>query len=41
MSANTFRILRSALIGAVLGAAIYYDWPVLAGLLTLIFVLSL
>ena len=41
MSNNTFRILRSSLAGAALGAALFLDWPIVAGVLLVMFVLSL
>lgn len=41
MSTATFRILRSATIGALLAAAMYWGWPIVAGLMAVLFVLSL
>lgn len=41
MSNTTFHILRSALIAALLGAALYFDWPIIAGVLVFLFALSL
>lgn len=41
MSNTTFRTLRSATIGALLAAAMYWGWPIVAGVLLLLFVLSL
>lgn len=41
MSRTTFHILRSSLIGALLAAAIYFDWPIVAGVLLVLFALSL
>lgn len=41
MSNNTFRILRSAVIGATMVTAVVYNWPLLAGVLAVLFVLSL
>lgn len=41
MSRTTFHLLRLATIGALLAAALHYDWPIVAAVLTVAFVLCL
>lgn len=41
MSRTTFHILRSSLVGALLAAALYLGWPIVAGVLVFLFALTL